>query len=306
MLLLSWIAAGCTAEPEDTGPVVVTPWVYEEEPEAGADPLDAAGLEAALGDVVDVLRRFDPSLPLPTYRAAEAAFGEDECPTRSSYASQEYAEGDCVAANGAAFYGYQLSHQITDAIFGCGADQCYTRDYRWMTGVSHLEVPDGTVTTAMGDSYYRDYDDVYGDPTLSGYVWGDFQRVGPDHPAGASDWLAAGWGVQFYLTHVTRPRGRTMVWDGGVSRLAGTISAFWTEGWTLSTEEGACSLEPSGELHLYGADRRWYDVAGHGSGVSGAGDACDGCLDVSGEEGELGSICADWAPLLEWEVTPWE
>ena len=32
---------------------------------------------------------------------------------------------------------------------------------------------------------------------------------------------------------------------------------------------------------------------------------CDGCGTAATDEGDLGSICADWSPLTEWRFDPW-
>jgi hypothetical protein len=161
-----------------------------------------------------------------------------------------------------------------------------------MTGVSHLETPAGVVVESMGDASFRDFDEQDGTPHVETWLWGDFRTIG-----GAEDWLAEGLGLQLYVDAWDGAAGRTLRWDGGVSRLHGPVNALWMEAVTLSDEGGACALEPTGAVHLYDTGATWYDLAADGS--------CDGCLEATVEGELVGGICGDWATLLEWQESPW-
>lgn len=294
MLLL---LACAEPEPADTAPpAVYEPWVYEEETAAPTgEGLDPAALDAAVEEVFVAFHRLDPGLPSLTYVAALETLGED-CPTRSIYNGQDFATGDCEGAAGGAFYGYQLSTRLQEMQLPCGEDDaqmCWTRDSRWMTGVSHVETPDGLVLESMGDAYFRDYDDLQRNPSYETYIWGDFRSEN-----GADDWLAESLGMQFYVNVTNAPYGKQISWNGGVSRLPGTVLAFWAEELVLSEVEGACPLEPTGGLHVYDAAAVWYDLV--------ADSECDGCLAASSRGVDLGFVCNDWSTLLQWETSPWE
>lgn len=263
-----------------------TPWAYEEPAATDADPLPADALDAALGEVVDALRRIDPERPYLAYSAALAELPEG-CPARSDHNNQDYDEGDCDSPDGA-YYGYELSLGLYDMTLQY-AGGTWHRAYQWMTGGSLVRTPDGAELQSLGDCSYRDYDDLDGARAWDIYLWGDFSADTGD------DWLAEGLGVELYGAIRDGDAGRTVTWSGGVTRLDGALSAFDMDALTL--DDTVCTSEPSGSLRLWDTAGLWYDVAWG---------ECDGCAELSVGGTPVGTACADWASLLTWTERPWE
>jgi hypothetical protein len=286
----------CAAPPGDTGRAPVedpTPWVYDEPASDPPSPLDAASLETALAEVVAELLRIDPRLPLDAYLDGLARL-DTTCPSVTEHNGGDLAEGDCTAASGSSFYGYEVSAHIEDVLVPCGTIACLDKDHRVMTGVSEIRGADGLLVQSFGDADSREYTNETSDPAFDVYLWGDFYREG----AGTDDWLSDGLGVQLYAGLVTRAHDRDVWWSGGVTRMSGVVRAMVLDTLAISTATDACAIEPTGGLRLWDSAGVWYDVVED--------ETCDGCRDVQVDGTSLGSVSTDWTPLVTWETTPWD
>ncbi len=298
--MLSVLAVlACHAAP-DAGPEpVATPWHYEEDPSAVV-PLSGTELAGAPDAIMATLTGVDPHDVYDAWTEIGDAF-DAECPVRGDHNGQPLFEGDCTAASGAAFYGYQLVNRIFGFWVEFPGIDGFQHEYSWMTGNSRAELADGRVVTFGGDALWSSRQDGDGYEARTLYLYGNFawERL-TEAPA----WMDARLEVELHLEAADLPDGtRAVAWNGGVTGLSGVVTAFRMEDLALRDARvddvvaPACTLEPTGALSFLGRDGRWYAVVFD--------EICDGCTRVTGAGVEQ-TVCADWSPVLGWGDSPWE
>ncbi len=289
-MLTAFAAIACQPAPDAADGLVASPWVYEEDT-ASAPPLPADALATTLREVVDALVAIDPHDVYDSWDEAALAY-DAACPARGSHNGQPLFEGDCTATSGAAFYGYELVNRIFGFWIAFPDVDGFQNEFSWMTGNSRMELPDGRVLTVGGDALWSDRIDADGHAAQTLYLYGSFGWTrGTDTPG----WMDEPLEVELHMDAVDRgDGGREVRWRGGVTGLSGAVSAFRME--DLALRDVACPTEPSGSLAFLGRDGHWYAVVFDA--------VCDGCARVLGPHVDA-QVCADWAPVLGWEVSPW-
>jgi hypothetical protein len=294
-LLLLWTAC----EPAPASPAAdpvpdPTPWVYEEEVDPPV-PLDAEALETGLAEVLTALLRADPMTLHAAFSRAQHA-GDADCPVIYQHNNQPVVSGDCTSSTGWTYYGYALHNQVANLWVALDDTMLFHRTFAWETGFLRVFSPEGYELDVLGDDLYRDYDNADGVPSLYVYLWGDFTST---DPADADTWLADGMGVQLYVDIVDDPvAGPSSTWDGGLSRLGGTVVAAVLHD-LVFTGSGTCTTEPSGSVDLLDPDGAWYTVTFDPETT------CDGCGFATSDTGEIGTVCGDFTPFVDWELRPW-
>ena len=298
MLALLTVLA-CHDASDAAGGLTATPWHYAEDSAAWVG-LSGEELASTLGEVVAALVRIDPHHVYDAWDEAGASLDE-ACPVRGDHNGQPLFEGDCTAANGTAFYGYELVNRI----FGFWVDfpgvDGFQHEFSWMTGNSRVELADGRVVVFGGDALWSSRQDEAGYEARTLYLYGSFHW---DRPSAAPGWMDEALEVELHLEASDLPDGtRSVAWNGGVTGLGGAVAAFRMEDLALRPARvgnvvgPACTTEPEGSLSLLGRDGHWYAVVFD--------EACDGCARVVGE-GADARVCADWTAALGWEDSPWE
>jgi hypothetical protein len=283
---------GCGEPAAPADPLVPTPWVYDDPGTPDRPELSASDIEGELAGLVTFLRETDPLFIFAAMDDGFRRFGGD-CPSVDTHNGQIFVQGNCTTASGDQFLGYSLGTQTSGPISLDGEPATEHRNFSWTTGNLEIHGADGYELGLLGDCEYHDYDTVDGDPAFGLYLWGDFYL----HDGVTTNWLADDIGVHLYLDAVDHPEGRSVGWSGGASRLGGLTDAFSLEDFVIA-ETGTCgAVEPSGEVWFWDTNLYWYEVVFD--------DTCDGCGDVRVDGTSIGSACADWSPLIDWESRPW-
>jgi hypothetical protein len=123
-------------------------------------------------------------------------------------------------------------------------------------------------------------------------------------------WLDGGISMGLDIDGVGSPQGNSqLLLDGGHSTFAnGAVAISFDQVYLGSGESTSCPLEPSSTISILDTAGQWYDVRFHGPPYEAAVSLpaeCDGCGEVSYGDQHLGTVCLDFASLMDWEVLPW-
>lgn len=301
-----------TGTPEDdTGEG--SPYILEEEEEAG--PLHSLDeVEASLADVFAAVGRADPMTLTSSYEELRTTLGDSSCPyyytdgDGETYYGYYYWFGGCSASTGTAFSGYGYSYYYEPFTSGSTVydDYSYTQLFGSITDRF------GSEFEMSGYAYHYTYgytgsNDRYG----YAYIQGDARW---DDPDAQDTWLAEDLSVDLvwswsYDADVSM--GTALSLSGSISGVPGVMNtALFESVYIYAADAGSsCQQEPSGTISVRDGDGEWYEVEFQGPAWAGAPvfqPHCDGCGTVTWRGEELGSICPDFQPLLDWETRPWD
>lgn len=308
------LASACAgpAETHETGAPSepILPSAYEPA-DAGTDTasapaaLDLAALKAWTDEIIVSLRQDDSGEVLAAYAAA-LRWADASCPafTVSGEGTSGWSD-DCTTADGATFYGngFTVDDSSVDASGGVlSRDELFPQcritspsgQHFYGSGYAarnQLLQSDGvTLFLATLYGYYSSDADEDAEGWLAEQVENDTSLV-----------LTASAGG---LATRARVSGTLAGFDGAFSAISFNDLEIGSQyhGWP-------CPGEPTGTLSIRGSDGAWLSLSfdlqtGEGSqAVDPA--RCDGCGTLSDADGELGELCVDFLPLLDWEERPW-
>lgn len=273
---MRWLAVGvgcgCSAEPAAPGG-------------RGPSPEDevllevGAVLQTAVADVFAV-----DGLALERTYADAMANGDAACP----YDYGDFWYSNCETSSGLSFDGYVFEYAEVDP-------EGYAGEYWALYGEATIGRPDAEALAIGGFAGWGDLDDGSG-RYLYHYAYGTFLAPGD------ASWLGRDGSVSLYVQAGTlHEGGRSLYVDGEVGAVGGVPgrAVQWDEVWLTDEvwpQDEGCTGAPIGTAHVRTAEGDWFDLAF---------DACDGCASVSGIDGALGTLCADFSSWLAWEVSPW-
>jgi hypothetical protein len=313
MLRAMFALALLACTPGASDPSAVTAW----DPAVATDdgpPLDAAAaetaLEAILGEVLSLnasttLALFDDRLALHDDACPYAEVTDD--PSTGQLSTFWFAQG-CVAASGAEFDGYTFArethhHRTEDGTDWSGAD---------IKGRIAVVDSDGATFVFGGDAYAQTgRNDIERETTQQAGTRGAITWTGSGFPDAS---FSRGRIAELDIAATWRETGTggapMVVVQGDVSGFDGAIPAVVFDPFVAIGEgyDPACPTEGGGTIHARDAAGRWYDATFDG-GLTPEdavdADACDGCGTWSLLGEELGTICLDPAPLLDWNGAAW-
>lgn len=313
---MRWIVGvlgGCGGEPAveaaDTAADAHVPYVFDEEaPPAPA--LAPEELEAAVEEAVARAFTLNASPVFPAYAAAMAG-AEAGCPDWYEADGNVYWYDQCTASTGARFEGYSFYQVYADTPSGDGG----FLDGEAVYGVAQVTTADGHTFEAGGSAYaysvdYYDADGVtVAYSAIASAVAGAFLWDGPEADG---TWLGSAISPDLSMYALIAPaydaRGAWL--DGGLSGLGGAVDTVVFEDLFLydAVLGSTCPTEPGGLVSVRDGNGDWYDVLFDGPAEYGATSdvaLCDGCGVAFFRGEEVGTVCADFGPLLAWEASPW-
>lgn len=285
MVLLA--LSGCASEAEV--PLEASAWTWSDTLPDG-EPLTTAELEAAAAEVVATLIETSPRDPPEAHRTLTAHMDET-CPETEQNGPQLATAGDCTTADGWSWYGVGVYSIFENQQVLLKDIDSFHREWQYSHGNNRVIGPDGQTTNLLGMSWYRDWDDE-GTRAITVELWGQFWT---DDPQLDDPWFTTAIGSELDVDLRVEGGGVTGTWTGGFSRLDGSVWAFTFD---LAVDSGTC-VEPTGTIQLQDTAGDWYTLTWDGSTT------CDGCGTASSDLGDLGTVCADFSPLTEWEDDPW-
>lgn len=264
-------------------------WTYHETATQPPPLADLPTIKTGIERSIYWLLRADPNLPYEAFSSYLAQM-QDDCPSSEDHHAQLLNLGDCSDSVGNRFYGYQISTNVWDSNISYNGIDALHHNFRWMTGTARYEMADGRQFESMGDALLQDYITEDGFRGLYMYLWGDYRRINDP----TDDWMTDGIGVEMVMEAHQSADGWQSLWNGGIIRIPDTFPAFSLKDFQIND---TCPLEPQGTLKLWDPNQRWYDITYDTN--------CDGCAQVTQNGTELGSVCADYSPLTNWEEQPW-
>lgn len=308
LLALAPGCAGTGGDPADSGvtedPYEPAPYIIDDEAPP-APSFSAEEVSAAIGDALAMLPEITGVPVFPAYFAAMEGQTAG-CPDYYEFDGNVYWYDYCTSDEGTSFEGYSFYY----AYDGYEQDGLvYDGDV--LSGVARVQNAEGHLFEAGGtagaihavaqDGTYEYYQSV---------VQGSFGYDGPEaRGTWLEDYLAPD--VTQLVYNVPSTGGRAFVLDGGVADLPGAFPVVVFDNVLLvnAAAGGACPQEPGGVISVRDTDGNWYDVLLDGESEFGGGiddrGLCDGCGTAWFRGEQVGSVCADFAALNEWEGAPW-
>lgn len=281
----------CTGPGEDSA----VPAAYLLEEESAAVPaLDTDALSTLLGDAVALAPTLNADAVLDAYTLAMLG-SEPGCPAMWTYNGEPYWSDDCFASDGSHFDGYAF-HSL---YVHMGQADGSILDGSTFSGVVEVTTAEGSVFTGGGDAWhlttYRADSTTWESGTTGAFAW--------DGTGSEGTWFATEVVPELTQSVTLLATGEVSVYvDGGYTGADGADVVVF-DGLTLDTAS-ACTTEPSAVLSVRDETGGWYDVIFEGADAEDTAD-CDGCGAAwfSGEA--LGRVCVDFAPLIDFEESPW-
>ena len=301
-LLLAACAAPAPASSGTAGTKAPTPYRPHDADEDAATPLEVQDLEVGLAALIEHFATLDLFWYHELWDDRFWSNIDEACPALQVHNGMDYWDDRCTARSGTEFRGWTIGFREGGFEEFPGTTLVH---FDWLSGHAVLLLADGTVLENFGDVEYqrRRYETAAGFREVwEGFVWGDFSYTG-DEAAGT--WLQSGVSTEAYYRYEEGPAGdRRLELDAEVGFLPGPVLAARIEGMRIADDPRGCALEPAGQVRLRGQDGTWITVVWDADSTGDA--ACDGCGWATGPDGEMGAVCADFAPLLAWTGSdPW-
>lgn len=271
-------------------------------------------VEASLVEVFAAVKRVDPMTLTAAYEGLRTSLGDSACPyyytdaDGETYYGYHYWFGGCSAGTGAAFSGYGYSFYYEPYVSGSTIydDYSYTQLFGSITDRFGSELE-------MSGYAYHYTAGTQGNPDRTGYAYIQGDARWSD-PQAEGSWLAEDLSVDLvwswsYDADVEQGTGLSL--SGAISGVPGSMNtALFESVYIYASDAGsACAQEPSGTISVRDAAGEWYEVEFQGPPWAGAPifqPHCDGCGTVSWRGQQLGTICPEFEPLLDWETRPWD
>ena len=264
---------------------------------------DLEGLSNAVTDALAGIRTHHATLILEGYSMV-MSHADTYCPQAYTVNGNSFWYGVCTSAAGMSYDGYLFYNTYEEYdLFGDGS----IWDAEVLSGVTQMVAPDGRLihwggSAQLGEGITRD-----GYPVFYSNITGSFLDDGSE-----VDWLAEGqsdtlmmYGMSFssdslVSTNALMVSG-SMQWSGAATAIQ------FDSVITYSTAIGyPCWKEPHGTISVRDAYGRWVDVTFDVNMDWVLEGECDGCGRALFNGVDVGEICIDTAPMLDWRDSPWE
>jgi hypothetical protein len=294
---------GTEEQPDSATEDLPSAYEYEGDVVVG-DPVDLGVVESALDRALAGARGYNSEPAYDAYSAAMVSARPD-CPIADREPAAEFWIDHCVTSDGSVFQGFvSRTMWVGD---GSGGQALGGNVFN----------ADATITTAAGYTFVM-LGDLY---DLSGRIAANDVHVAYtewssgiagttqwDGPGFAGTWVGDGLTPAIALDFIGYENGAREGTANGVVGMDlppfdavsfGDV-AVWND---LTGAE--CAAEPGGTVSLRDSDGDWYDVAFDGGLTVSDVSACDGCGEVWWRGQDLGQVCVDVSPLLDWVQAPW-
>lgn len=303
-------ATGGDSSPSGNTPSAWDPDDYLGE-QSAQDGYDQAAFEAALAEGLATLVSLQPG---PVIDAYDEAMADQEayCPAYYEVDGNVFWYSSCTTSSGTWYDGYGFDYVYEDAVLDESGNLW---DMRQISGAATIRDASGNTfhlggALQLGESVTADGWEIHlnvvqgsfaADSAVVDDTW-LAQGVAPYHYVYAATYPSLGGGGEKYMYaqssigNINEDGLSIMVPD----LLIGTSGLGWP-----------CEAEPSGSIAARMPDGAWFevhfDVVEDARGNWSVDGACDGCGDVVDATGEtVGQACIDSAPMLSWEVSPWD
>lgn len=264
---------------------------------------DLEGLSSAVTDALAGIRTQHASVILEGYSMV-MSHADPYCPQAYTVNGNSFWYGVCTSTAGMSYDGYLFYNTYEEYdLFGDGA----LWDAEFLSGVTQMVAPDGRLIHWGGSAQLAEGISVDGYPVFYSNITGSFLDDGSD-----TDWLIEGqsdtlmmYGLLFSDDALT-PATALMI--NGSMQWSGAATAIQFENViTYSAAIGyPCWKEPHGTLSIRDAYGRWVDVTFDVNMDWVLEGECDGCGRALFNGEDVGAVCIDAAPMLDWRESPWE
>lgn len=264
---------------------------------------DLVGMSDAVTHALSTVRTRHATSILAGYSMV-MSHADAYCPQAYTVNGNSFWYGVCTSTAGMSYDGYLFYNTYEEYnLFGDGS----IWDAELLSGATQMVDPEGRLIHWGGSAYLAEGVSVDGYPVFYSSITGSFWDDGSE-----TDWLESGqsdtvmmYGVSLSSEGVV-PSNAFMV--SGSLQLSGAATAIeFMEFITYSTAVGyPCWKEPLGALSVRDAHGRWVEVEFDVNDNWQLEGECDGCGRALYNGEEVGELCIDTAPLLDWRETPWE
>ena len=279
-------SGGASSDSASSESATPSAWSYVTEPD-DTTPMEPTAFGDALREALARIPSLDP-LDLMVLYGDRLRLATGGCPTFEPASAQTSWRGDCVSDHGAHFDGWGVStwgRGVVDPEGGTCADDAFLFAFARITDALGVEL------TTFGTGTYQDCVRTDGVHRWTGQLIGNF-----GFPSGT--WLDTLQAVELDVTAEDAAGVHVMVVEGGISALAGPLASVWLDALRFDAE-GACTMEPTGEVRAWDDEGVPYVLSFEGAA------ACDGCGVVQGLVDPAATLCVDWSPYYTWEERPW-
>ncbi|MCK6504361.1 hypothetical protein L6R53_13325 [Myxococcota bacterium] len=301
-LLLLACEPATTADPSGDSGAAASEWDGNTGPyltEGEEDPAPDVDLEAlglSLSDALAHLLDYTARDVVSAYQAVTDGMDGD-CPEWFESEGLPYWYDSCQSADGTRFEGYAYLVPLSDYVDTDGT----VYDGSQLYGIASVVDEDGRAFQARGGA------GIFDATTLDGArVSYSYMEAGFSDSAAEGTWLADALdpALVTWTAWYEEVDGRATSVDGTVTGMTGGIEVLVLDQVVLSDEALAgCALEPSATLSVLDGEGQWLDLVFAAEGPEDPG--CDGCGTAWAHGQSLGTVCADFTTLLDWEQSPW-
>ena len=261
------------------------------------------GLSDAVTAVLAMVRTRHATSILEGYSMV-MSHADSYCPQAYTTNGNSFWYGVCTSTAGMSYDGYLFYNTYEDYdLFGDGS----IWDAEVLSGATQMIAPDGRLIHWGGSAYLAEGVSMEGYPVFYSNIAGSFLDDGSSR-----DWLVEGqsdtlmmYGMSFSSDSL-HPMNAFMV--SGSMQWSGAATAIQFDSViTYSAAIGyPCWKEPHGTLSIRDAYGRWVDVTFDVNMDWVLEGECDGCGRALFNGEDVGEICIDVAPMLDWRESPWE
>lgn len=309
-LLLACTATEAPAEDVETEPSI--PPTYEVSDYATDDrqaaTFDADLVEAGLQAAIDAALTA-PADPVLTGYQAAMAYAEDSCPYTYEVDDNLFWYDSCTTSDGATFSGYGTLSAYEDIdLLGDGTPM----DGLVVYGEGRIVAPNGDVfeTGGTAGALEGTNDDgvtLFVNVTQGAFAW--------DSDDAKDTWLATDLSpsLTIYAAVIADYNVHYVTIDGGLTGIPGSdgddnptpTASFSGIQYADEVVGFPCDEEPAGTISLRDNQGTWYDLRFDIEDTGEMTGDCDGCGTVSLNGEDVGEVCADFSPWLNWGDRPW-
>ena len=264
---------------------------------------DLPGLSDAVTAVLATVRTRHATSILEGYSMV-MSHADSYCPQAYTINGNSFWYGVCTSTAGMSYDGY-LFYNTYEAydLFGDGGSW----DVEQLSGATQMVAPDGRLIHWGGGVQLAEGVSRDGYSVFYSNITGSFLDDGSE-----VEWLETGQSdtLMMYGTSVgdqASVSGNGLMIHGSM-RWTGAVTAIDFGGVSTYSETIGypCSQEPLGELSVRDAYGRWVTITFDVTSNWLLEGTCDGCGRALFNGTDIGEVCIDASPMLDWRDVPWE